>query len=140
MRKFNVLHCQVFFLEAGRQFMGGSKGKVINQLFFQFLIFLFHFSASKSLVPRIGSSSGSATENVLFVNILQLRKTKDRCGLPKCAAKAFCYYPAIISHRPRSQNILKEQALNPEKDSRIKRPRSQVSLEKSSQNYKPLEK
>ncbi len=45
----------------------------------------------------------------------------------------------MISHRPRSQNILKEQALNPEKDSRIKRPRSHVSLEKSSQNYKPLE-
>jgi hypothetical protein len=57
-----------------------------------------------------------------------------------CSAKAFCYCPAIISHRPRSQNILKERALNPEKDSRIKRPRSQVSLEKSSQNYKPLEK
>jgi hypothetical protein len=60
------------------------------------------------------------------------------CGtylLTHCAAKAFCYCPAIISHRPRSQNILKERALNPEKDSRIKRPRSQVSLEKSSQNY-----
>ncbi len=58
----------------------------------------------------------------------------------RCAARAFCYCPAIISHRPRSQNIFKEQALNPEKESRIKRPRSQVSLEKSSQNYKPLEK
>jgi hypothetical protein len=58
----------------------------------------------------------------------------------ECAAKAFCDCPAIISHRPRSQNILKEPALNPEKDSRIKRPRSQVSLEKSSQNYKPLDK
>jgi hypothetical protein len=57
-----------------------------------------------------------------------------------CAAEAFCYCPAIISHRPRSQNILKERALNPKKDSRIKRPRSQVSLEKSSQNYKPLKK
>jgi hypothetical protein len=59
-----------------------------------------------------------------------------------CAAKAFYDCPAIISHRPRSRNILKEPALNPEKDSkkRIKRPRSQVSLEKSSQNYKPLEK
>ncbi len=56
-----------------------------------------------------------------------------------CAAKAFCYCPSMISHRPRSQNILKERALNPEKDSRIKRPRSHVSLEKSSQNYKPLE-
>ena len=64
-------------------------------------------------------------------------------GGPKnrsCAARAFCDCPAIISHRPRSQNILKERALNPEKDSRIKRPRSHVSLEKSSQNYKPLDK
>ena len=57
-----------------------------------------------------------------------------------CAAKAFCYCPSMISHRPRSQNILKEPQLNPEKDSRIKKPRSQVSLEKSSQNYKPLDK
>jgi hypothetical protein len=47
--------------------------------------------------------------------------------------------PSMISHRPRSQNFLKEPALNPEKDSRIKRPRSHISLEKSSQNYKPLE-
>jgi hypothetical protein len=57
-----------------------------------------------------------------------------------CAAKAFCDCPAIISHRPGSQNILKEAQLNPEKDSKIKRARSHVSLEKSSQNYKPLEK
>ncbi len=52
-----------------------------------------------------------------------------------CAARAFCDCPAIISHRPRSQNIFKEPQLNPEKDSRIKKPRSQVSLEKSSQNF-----
>ncbi len=42
------------------------------------------------------------------------------CGLSKytdCAAKAFCYCPAIISHRPRSQNTSKEPQLNPEKDS-----------------------
>jgi hypothetical protein len=38
-----------------------------------------------------------------------------------CAAKAFGYCPSMISHRPRSQNISKERALNPEKDSRIKR-------------------
>ena len=38
-----------------------------------------------------------------------------------CAAKAFYYCPSMISHRPRSQNILKEQALNPEKDSKIKK-------------------
>jgi len=44
-----------------------------------------------------------------------------------------------ISRRPRSQNILKERTLNPEKDTRIKRPRSHVSSEKSSKNYKPLE-
>ncbi len=37
------------------------------------------------------------------------------------------------------QNIPKESTLNPEKDSSIKRPRSHVSLEKLSQNYKPLE-
>ncbi len=43
------------------------------------------------------------------------------------------------SHRPRSQNIPKESTLNPEKDSSIKRPRSHISSEKSSQNYKPLE-
>ena len=44
------------------------------------------------------------------------------------------------SHRPRSQNTAKERALIPEKDSTRKRPRSHVSLEKSSKNYKPLEK
>jgi hypothetical protein len=44
-----------------------------------------------------------------------------------------------ISQRPRSQNISKEQTLNPEKDSKRKRPRSLVSSEKSSKNYKPLE-
>ena len=38
-----------------------------------------------------------------------------------CAAKAFYYCPSMISHRPRSQNILKERALNPEKDSKIKK-------------------
>ena len=43
------------------------------------------------------------------------------------------------SHRPRSQNTSKERTLNPEKDSTRKRPRSHVSLEKSSKNYKPLE-
>ncbi len=56
-----------------------------------------------------------------------------------CAAKAIFYCPSMNSHRPRSQNISKESTLNPEKDSTIKRPRSHVSLEKSSQNYKPLE-
>jgi hypothetical protein len=44
-----------------------------------------------------------------------------------------------INRRPRSQNTSKELALNPEKDSKRKRPRSHVSLEKSSKNYKPLE-
>ena len=77
--------------------------------------------------------------SVLFLFREMLRNKISRVCV--CAAKAFCYCPAIISHRPRSQNILKERALNPEKDSRFKiHPRSQVSLEKSSQNYKPLEK
>jgi hypothetical protein len=40
----------------------------------------------------------------------------------QCAARAFCDCPAIISLRPRSQNISKEPHLNPEEDSRRKRP------------------
>jgi hypothetical protein len=58
----------------------------------------------------------------------------------ECAAKAIFYCPSMNSHRPRSQNTSKEQALIPEKDSKRKQPRSHVSLEKSSKNYKPLEK
>jgi hypothetical protein len=57
-----------------------------------------------------------------------------------CAAKAIFYCPSMNSHRQRSQNTAKERALIPEKDSKRKRPRSHVSLEKSSKNYKPLEK
>jgi hypothetical protein len=57
-----------------------------------------------------------------------------------CAARAFCDCPAIISLRPRPQNISKEPHLNPEEDSRRKKARSHVSSEKSSQNYKPLDK
>ena len=57
-----------------------------------------------------------------------------------CAAKAIFYCPSMNSHRPRSQNTAKEQALIPEKDSKRKRPRCHVSLEKSSKNHKPLEK
>ncbi len=63
---------------------------------------------------------------------LMVFKIIEQLTVCDCAAKAFCYCPAIISHRPGSQNILKEAQLNPEKDSRIKRARSHVSLEKSS--------
>ena len=82
---------------------------------------------------------GGYTKYRRLVKIQAHDRTMAGVKIYTCAAKAFYYCPAIINHRPRSQNILKEQALNPEKDSRIKRPRSQVSLEKSSQNYKPLE-
>jgi hypothetical protein len=58
----------------------------------------------------------------------------------KCAAKAIFYCPTMKSHRPRSQNTAKEQALIPEKESKRIQPRCHVSLEKSSKNYKPLEK
>jgi hypothetical protein len=58
----------------------------------------------------------------------------------RCAAKAIFYCPSMNSHRPRSQNTTKERALIPEKDSKRKRPRCHVSLEKSSKNYKPIEK
>ncbi len=57
-----------------------------------------------------------------------------------CAAKAIFYCPTMNSHRPRSQNTAKEQALIPEKDSKRIWSRCHVSLEKSSKNYKPLEK
>ncbi len=60
--------------------------------------------------------------------------------IPYCSAKAIFYCPSMNSHRPRSQNTAKERALIPEKDIKRKRPRSHVSLEKSSKNYKPLEK
>ena len=39
-----------------------------------------------------------------------------------CAARAFCDCPAIISHRPRSQNISKEPQLNPEEVQEKKDP------------------
>jgi hypothetical protein len=58
---------------------------------------------------------------------------------PDCAAKAFYSCPAIISRRPGSQDTSKEAQLNSEEDSRIKQARSHVTLEKSSQNYKPSE-
>jgi hypothetical protein len=48
--------------------------------------------------------------------------------------------PTMNSHRPKSQDTSKEQALNPEKESRITRPGCHVSLEKPSKNHKPLEK
>ncbi len=55
-----------------------------------------------------------------------------KCWIQVCAAKAIFYCPSMNSHRPRSQNIPKERTSNPEKDSTRKRPRSHVSLEKSS--------
>ncbi len=72
-------------------------------------------------------------------------QSESSTNISVCAGKAYCaarlFYTALqwISHRPRSQNTSKERTLNPEKDSTRKRPRSHVSLEKSSKNYKPLE-
>ncbi len=106
-----------------RQFSSSSFLSLSCSSLFQILFLYIHlsqFSSSSSL-----SLPCRSLFQILFLYI--------------SAAEAFCYCPAIISHRPRSQNILKERALNPEEDSRIKRPRSQVSLEKSLQNYKPLE-
>jgi hypothetical protein len=60
--------------------------------------------------------------------------------IPFCAVKAIFYCPSMNSHRPRSQDTAKERTLIPEKDSKRKRPRSHVCLEKSSKIYKPLEK
>jgi hypothetical protein len=66
-----------------------------------------------------------AATSTLMYQKANLNKAKVR----SCAARAFCDCPAIISLRPRSQNISKEAQLNPEKDSRIKKARSHVSLE-----------
>jgi len=92
-------------------------------------------------------SKCSLKKMLLFKYLFSAKQTCGRilCGLPRkgrkggCAAKAYFYCPSMNSHRPRSQNIPKESTLKPEKDSSIKRPRSHISLEKSSQNYKPLE-
>jgi hypothetical protein len=87
------------------------------------------FSSCTYMLTYLNHTTKHCQHNFAFI---------QRIFMPPCAAKAFCYCPSMISHRPRSQNILTERALNPEKDSRIKRPRSHVSLEKSSQNYKEL--
>ncbi len=60
--------------------------------------------------------------------------------ITSCAMEAIFYCPTMNSHRPRSQNTSKEQALIPEKESKRTWPRCHVSLEKSSKNQKPLEK
>jgi hypothetical protein len=86
-------------------------------------IFLSHFE---------GSSSQDQQKT------LGCRLITSKVTLTGCAAKAIFYCPSMNSHRPSSQNTAKERALIPEKDST--RPRSHVSLEKSSKNYKPLEK
>ncbi len=59
---------------------------------------------------------------------------RQKVTVPTCAAKAIFYCPSMNSHRPRSQDTAKERTLIPEKDSKRKRPRSHVSLEKSSKN------
>ncbi len=49
---------------------------------------------------------------------------KTQFFIPDCAARAFYDCPAIISHRPRSQNILKEPDLNPQ---RFKNKKTQIA-------------
>ena len=69
--------------------------------------------------------------------VVMSRPPKNNCWL--CREDYFLL-PFNECHRPRSQNTAKEQALIPEKNSKRIRPRCHVSLEKSSKNYKPLEK
>jgi hypothetical protein len=80
-----------------------------------------------------------ATEPV-FLNVYGAQESIPRNEFRQCAAKVIFYCPTINSHRPRSQNTAKEQALIPEIDSKRIRPRCHLSLEKSSKNYKPFEK
>ncbi len=74
------------------------------------------------------------------INIPDPRHCLQCSHMHYCAAKAIFYCPTMNSHRPRSQNTSKEQALILEKESRRTWPRCHVSLEKSSKNHKPLEK
>ncbi len=70
-------------------------------------------------------------------NLTQHKLEKEFFLYIWCAAKAIFYCPTMNSHRPRSQNTSKEQALIPEKESKRTWPRCHVSLEKSSKNHKP---
>ncbi len=76
----------------------------------------------------------------VFFSVLSIYVCREHLFKYSCAAKAIFYCPTMNSHRPRSQNTAKEQALIPEKESRRTWPRCHVSLEKSSKNHKPLEK
>ncbi len=87
------------------------------------------------------ANSFSGSPKLFAVWVLMRHSLQLKCAhssIPSCAAKAIFYCPSMNSHRPRSQNTAKEQALIPEKDSKRKRPRCHLSLEKSSKNYKPL--
>ncbi len=75
-----------------------------------------------------------------FLTIGTLLRYRRKTHYRSCAAEAIFYCPTMTSHRPKSQNTPKEQALIPEKETRRAWPRCHVSLEKSSKNHKPLEK
>ncbi len=75
-----------------------------------------------------------------YFHLFPGKNQKPNAAHKCCVAKAIFYCPSMNSHRPRSQDTAKERTLIPEKDSKRKRPRSHVSLEKSSKNYKLLEK
>jgi hypothetical protein len=57
------------------------------------------------------------TAEIFFISINDIQATGE-VFIPQkrtsMCREGFCYCPAIISHRPRSQNILKERALNPD--------------------------
>ena len=83
---------------------------------------------SKDLIQKMKEVMGSLARDTLakactsFRSRIEALFTADGSFIEyvdcQCAAKAIFYCPTMNSHRPRSQNTSKEQALIPEKESR----------------------
>ncbi len=97
---------------------------------------------TKKINAKISPNPTSRLKQVmasLNMAIKSFTNMQSHSRIAWCAAEeAIFYCPTMNSHRPKSQNTSKEQALIPEKE--IRWPRCHVSLEKSSKNHKPLEK
>ncbi len=131
----NSYNCTIYTVVNANEWFPSPAGNpgmslIINK------IFLARNTSALGIFARSGAED--SRKSWISRSIPGQEDLSDILGFPAadgdhhCAAKAFYYCPAISSHRPRSQNILKEAHLNPEEDSRIKRARSHVSLEKSS--------
>ncbi len=80
------------------------------------------FPPRESLTSGILAGDGNIKKLFLRCTYINLAEPQNNS---RCAAKAFFYCPTMNSHRPRSQNTAKEQALIPEK--RFKKNMTQMS-------------